>query len=168
MYTNADFLNRQIMPRRDILRQRALFTCCGGVGRILRSKNPCYRILLFLNGDIAMANVLCTGADAQLMRTRVLILEQAGHRVTAATSVKAVESACAAQDFDVTVIGQGVSTDEKQRIFGIVRESCPTTKILELYTFAHGKTLAKADDWLEIPLDTPPELAQKVERLAGE
>ena len=99
---------------------------------------------------------------------RKLILEQAGHAVTTALSEREVVSACEQGSFEVVVIGQAVSREQKSRIFSLVRQSCPTAKILELYPPYWGKILPQADDWLQVPLDVPPELADRVTALAGQ
>jgi hypothetical protein len=114
-----------------------------------------------------MAVVLCTGANVNLVQTRVLILQQAGHTAVPALSAKEVQAACARQAFDVVVIGQAVAPTEKQRVAGLVREQCPGARILELYNSATGKALADADDWLDVPQNVPQNLADKVTALAA-
>jgi hypothetical protein len=115
-----------------------------------------------------MAVVLCTGVNRSLIMTRVMLLESAGHRVTPAMGVHEVVAACAKQRFDVAVIGQAITPAEKIRILHLVRENCPGAMILELYrTVDGGKVLRDADDWLEVPVDVPSDLPQKVEALAA-
>lgn len=113
-----------------------------------------------------MALVLCTGADSVLLETRRLILRQAGHTVIPATSKEAVILACKDHAFDVAVIGQSVSPESKRLIASLVRENCPSAKILELHQAHHGRTLADADSWLEVPADVPHELAERVTEMA--
>ena len=115
-----------------------------------------------------MARVLCTGVDRDLVETRKLILEQAGHAVTTALGEREVVSACEHASFEVAVIGQAISSEQKSRIFSLIRQSCPTAKILELYPTYTSKALPSADDWLQVPLDVPPELADRVTALAGQ
>jgi hypothetical protein len=114
-----------------------------------------------------MATILCTGVDPLLVQTRKLILERAGHHVTPAVNVDTVLAACQGRVFDVAVIGQAASRTEKKRIFQLVRQHCPTAKVLELYVPARGKDLPDANEWLEVPVDVPAELAERVAALAG-
>ena len=118
--------------------------------------------------SLRMALVLCTGVDQGLLATRKLILEQAGHSVVTAMSEREVQSVCAQNPFKVAVIGQSLSQPHKVRIFDLIREHCPAAKVLELYPPYLGKSLLKADDWLQVPLDVPPELGERVTRLAGQ
>lgn len=110
-----------------------------------------------------MALVLCTGADEVVVQTRKLVLERAGHSVVTAMSEPAVISACQERIFDVAVIGQSVSPEDKEQILMLVRQHCPSAKVLELYGFT--KELESADDWLSVPSD-PQELAERVAALA--
>ena len=113
-----------------------------------------------------MALVLCTGWDQSLLDTRALILESAGHEVHQARTQSEVVSACEEHQFDVAVIGQSLSNRMKPVVASLVRQNCPTIKILELYQPHLGKTIADADSWLEVPAAVPSELAQRVTELA--
>ena len=117
-------------------------------------------------GSRVVAHVLCTGADHTLLHTRKLILEHAGHTVVSASSEPEVREACAQRQIDVAVIGQSVSAPQKQRVFALVREACPTAKILELVPPYSTKALHDADDWLEAPMEVPDEFVEKVAKLA--
>jgi len=113
-----------------------------------------------------VAFVLCTGVDPALLATRKLILEGAGHRVVTATSDEEITQTCRQNRVDVAVIGQTVWREQKKRLFATVRHNCSTVKVLELYTLATGRELKDADDWLEVPTDIPPQLAERVSKLA--
>ena len=113
-----------------------------------------------------MALVLCTGSDRALQTTRKMILEHGGHKVVIANSENEVREACKHADFDVVIVGQTVSRPRKQRLVTAARKLCSSAKVLELYTSATGRTLAEADDWLQVPLDVPPDLADRVTELA--
>jgi hypothetical protein len=95
-----------------------------------------------------------------------MILERAGHRVTAVLSEPELVRACAHDRFDVAVIGQGISRNEKYHVLELVREHSTEAKVLELYTPNTGKVLEDADDWLEVPATVPSELAERVSALA--
>jgi len=114
-----------------------------------------------------MALVLCTGSDPVLMETRRLILEKAGHTVVAVSDERALAAACEQNKFDVAVIGQNVSPNLKRRVLMLVRKYCPSVKVLELHHNYASKALDNADAWLEVPSDTPGELADHVAQLAS-
>jgi len=114
-----------------------------------------------------VALVLCTGVDIVLIQTRKLILEKAGHTVIAVTQAGDFASACEKYGFDVAVIGQDMSSSIKKSVFSLLREQCPAAKILELYAEYQGKTLQGADSWLEVPIDVPRDLPERVNELAG-
>jgi DNA-binding response OmpR family regulator len=113
-----------------------------------------------------MALVLCTGVNPQLMKTRKLLLEQAGHKVITASDERTVDNACQKHTFDVAVIGQDISRRIKPLLLNLIRELCDTTRVLELYSSSIGRILDGADDWLEVPTDSPADLAAKVGVLA--
>lgn len=113
-----------------------------------------------------MALVLCTGIDVPLMETRKLILEQAGHTVVTATSEPEIVEACGKHIFDVAVIGQTISRRMKRVVASLVRENCPSAKILELYPLHQGRGVEDADAWLLVPSEVPHELAARVNQLA--
>ena len=115
-----------------------------------------------------MAVVLCTGADPALMKTRKLLLEQAGHLVFTAINEGSLQKACGAYNFDVIVIGQTTSRDVKTRLLKLGREYCPKARVLELYSVSTGKVLDAADAWLEVPADIPADLSARVTALAGQ
>lgn len=113
-----------------------------------------------------MAVVLCTGVDPDLLETRKLILEQAGHKVVVATSLCDIETACRKWHFNVAVLGQTLSRESKKSAAFIVRKYCHPTKILELFQAHHGKVLEDADSWLEVPADVPQDLSERVTELS--
>jgi hypothetical protein len=115
-----------------------------------------------------MALVLCTGVDPVLMHTRQLILERAGHTVMGATDEPNLKEVCASYKFDVAVIGQNISAQMKHRILRLIRENCPSAKILELHGEYEGQTLNEADAALAVPFDLPGRLAEVVTSLAQE
>jgi hypothetical protein len=114
-----------------------------------------------------MSLVLCTGIDFVLMETRKLILEKAGHTVITAMDGKEMVAACRANAFDVAVIGQLEVSTSKHHIFEVVRHNCCSVRILELFTADVGPVLAHADLWLEVPANSPTDLADKVLELAN-
>jgi DNA-binding response OmpR family regulator len=114
-----------------------------------------------------MARVLCTGVDPVLMKTRQLILENAGHTVVPALDEHEIEAACSTQKFDVAIIGQNISPQIKKHVLELVRQHCPAVRVLELHTLYSTGALKDADAWLEMPGD-PEELVTAVNLLAPE
>ncbi len=109
-----------------------------------------------------MALVLCTGRDGILTKTRLLILEADGHTVVSAQDESTLIDVCRKHAFEVAVIGQTASEQEKQKFFSLIRTHHPRCKILELHSTAAAPVLRKADGWLEVPAITPGELAERV------
>lgn len=114
-----------------------------------------------------MALVLCTGVDPILMKTRQLILENAGHTVVPASGEHEIKAICSRHKFDVAVIGQSISPKAKVRVLDIVREHCPEARILELTRPYSSRALGDANAWLEMPSE-PEELVTAVNALASE
>jgi CheY-like chemotaxis protein len=114
-----------------------------------------------------MALVLCTGVYPVLIKTRKLILEHAGHTVIPCTDELQLVVACEEHAFDVAVIGQAVSRKVKRHIALLIRQNCPSVKILELYLVYEGRAVDDADSWMEAPLPVPEELAVRVTELAN-
>jgi CheY-like chemotaxis protein len=114
-----------------------------------------------------MALVLCTGKNPVLIQTRKLILERAGHSVVSCTDEQQLVAACEKHAFDVAVIGQAVPGKDKRHMASVIRQSCPSTKILELFVPYEGKTVEDADSWMEAPLEVPDDLATRVTELAN-
>ena len=113
-----------------------------------------------------MARVVCTGIDQQLMETRKMILERAGHVVTLAKNEPELLAACENRDVDVAIIGQALSPKIKRAIAATVRRFCASARILELYGIHQGKSIEDADSWLVVPADVPQDLAERVDELA--
>lgn len=112
-----------------------------------------------------MALVLYSGFDLALLETRKMILEQAGHTVITAENQSAVAAACKQYVFDVAVIGQSISAKSKKSTASIIREQCPSARILELHASHQSRAVDFADSWLEVPADVPQDLADRVTQL---
>lgn len=111
-----------------------------------------------------MAFVLSIGADAVLMKTRQIILEREGHSVITVTDEESLASACKLHVFDVAVLGQALSSKMKRYAADLIRCHCPNVKLLELHST--GSSLDDADSWLQVPAETPRELAERVAELS--
>lgn len=80
------------------------------------------------------ADILCIGIDNAAMQTRLLILERAGHNVIQARDLRRVKTACETISFDIAILGQSLSRNEKKRVIDVVLAHCKTARILELHT----------------------------------
>ena len=96
-----------------------------------------------------IADILCIGIDNSAMRTRLLILEGAGHNVTQARDLRQVQAACETVSFAVAILGQSLNPSEKKRITDVVLTHCKSAKILELHT-GIAPELPQADDHLQV------------------
>jgi hypothetical protein len=112
-----------------------------------------------------MAVVLCTGVEEGLLSTRKMMLQRAGHIVIIAMTLPALMKACQSYALHVAVVGQEETPEKKRRVFVLIRQHCPSTKILEVYPIELGKVLTSADDWLALPKQTPNELVERVTSL---
>lgn len=103
------------------------------------------------------------------MRTRLLILQGAGHSVAQATDLREVTKACERSQFSVIVLGQSLALPEKLRITDVVRKHCLDAKILELHGSIKSEMPDDADSALSANgLDFAQELVNAVNRLAAE
>jgi hypothetical protein len=112
-----------------------------------------------------MSLILCTGIEPELLKTRKLILEQAGHTVIPTTDQRELTAACEKYCFDVAVIGQTIAAPMRKVIAELIRKHCPSAKILELYPPYEGRVVEDADSSLEVPADIPLDLVERVEEL---
>jgi len=102
-----------------------------------------------------MGLILCTGADRRLLTTRQLILERLGHRVITAVDERELIQHCHDYTFDLAVIGQNLGDKMKLHAMDLLREHCPSVKILELYSEHRERALKDADAWMEMPTNGP-------------
>jgi len=100
------------------------------------------------------------------MMSRKLILERAGHTVIMANSEGEVTAACEKKQFDVAVLSQTLPPEMKKAVAALIRSRSPSAKILELYAPHIGMILKDADSWLEVPIDLPAGLPERVNELA--
>ena len=111
-----------------------------------------------------MADVLCIGIDSAAMRTRMLILERSGHKVTQARDLRQIQAACETISFSVAVLGQSLNASEKKRISDVILTHCKSAKILELHT-GISPEVPHADEHLQISAIDPQGLVDAVAAL---
>ena len=76
--------------------------------------------------------VLVASRDPHLADVRRHVLEKAGFRVFAATSVEEVEKACREKKIALVLVGYSVPPSDKRRFFTEIRKHCKTP-VLELF-----------------------------------
>jgi CheY-like chemotaxis protein len=96
-----------------------------------------------------------------LRRTRAMLLEDAGFNVTSAGTLREAEHICRRAGFDLILIGQNFSGEDKRRLAQSVRTLLPQTPILELCRIS--PEVQSPDHVLYDP--TPEELVDFVQRL---
>jgi hypothetical protein len=109
----------------------------------------------------ATRHILNISSIETLRRTRAMVLEEAGFNVTSAASLRETEHICRRASFDLIVIGQNFSGDDKRRIATAVRTILPGAQILELCRIS--PEIQSPDHVLYDP--TPEELVEFVQRL---
>ena len=101
------------------------------------------------------------------MATRRAILERAGHKIELARNLLEVVSACERIDFDIVILGQALSAQEKLRVSNTVLEHCTDVKLLE-YHNALVPDIATADAHLHVASSPPEALLETVKTLTGQ
>lgn len=112
-----------------------------------------------------MALILSAGLDPALMQTRRLILQRAAHTVIEAHDEREFVAACHSHSLHIILLSQTLPSVLKLRLSAIARMLRPGAKVLELYAPHLGRAIRDADDWLEVPLDSPGELAARIDWL---
>ena len=82
------------------------------------------------------AKILNVSADISLLRTRTLLLEQAGYEVGSASNWMDFESACGNSTYDLLILGQSLPPSLKKDMEDFAKKHCPSMKIAELYVVA--------------------------------
>ena len=77
-------------------------------------------------------SILVASRDPQLADVRKRVLEGAGYRVVASSTVQEIATACKENKIKLVVIGYSIPPAEKRRICVEAREHCKSP-ILELY-----------------------------------
>jgi hypothetical protein len=79
------------------------------------------------------AKVLIIGRDGTLLRTRGLLIEQAGYRFSTALDVASLTES-ASEDVALAILCHTLSPDEKRSAIQAVRDKSPRAMILHLRT----------------------------------
>jgi Response regulator containing CheY-like receiver, AAA-type ATPase, and DNA-binding domains len=97
----------------------------------------------------AKSRILSITYDESLLRTRELILRKAGFDVTSALGFVEARSLCAANRFDLVVVGHSIPVDDKIAILKFAKEGCsaatlclrkPNSRVLPEADYSTDKT----------------------------
>ena len=91
--------------------------------------------------------VLQVSQDRMVVQSRALLLMQAlpGCEVVSVCGYAEAVAACAAQTFEVAVIGTGISETDKLQLAQHIKASLPSARLIEIH---HGVALLQSDlDW---------------------
>lgn len=113
------------------------------------------------------SHVLVVGRDPMLLHTRKLILGTY-FQVSTAGRASEAEAICAKKTFDLVVLCYSLSSDECQRIAGLVRRQEPRPKILVLSASEPSLVDCVADQQLPSKVGTYALLKKSAEMLAFE
>ena len=72
--------------------------------------------------------ILCISYDASLLRTRKMLLEDAGYEVVAAEGFVRAMSVCGAQagTLDLVILGHSIAADEREKLISHIRATSRT------------------------------------------
>lgn len=79
-----------------------------------------------------MARIVSISYDEHLLRTRELLLKAAGHHVKSALGYQKALELCAAERFDVAIIGHSIPTQHKLAIIECFRKASPGAAVIAL------------------------------------
>lgn len=82
-----------------------------------------------------MANVLSVSYDANLLRTRELLLQSAGYDVTSALGYQEAMRICG-KPFDLAIIGHSIPKDQKLAVIECFRKNNPDAPVIALTSAA--------------------------------
>lgn len=120
------------------------------------------------SGDFAaiifpMAVIVSVSYDETLLRTRHLLLEGAGHKVTSALGFHEARELCT-RDSDLVIIGHSIPRRDKLEMIACYRAANPNSIVIAL-TRAGEERLKEVDHYVNP--GEPEDLLRAVERIVG-
>ncbi len=106
-----------------------------------------------------VARILSITYDETLLKTREMILESAGHRVTSALGLNDGREACGKVGFDLFILGHSIPEADKVELVACFRAANPEAQVIAL-TRAGEPRLKEVDTYLN-PGD-PEELIRAI------
>jgi hypothetical protein len=85
------------------------------------------------SGVVRTKKILSVALHPALAETRSLLIRSLGSEVKTVSTLTELQEACQMQQYDLLIISQGISINEKRRIVTEFRQHCEGTPILEMF-----------------------------------
>jgi len=108
-----------------------------------------------------VAQIISVSYDETLLRTRQLLLEAAGHKVTSALGFHEAHERCA-HSFDLAIIGHSIPKKDKLDMVACFRQANPNGIVIAL-TRAGEERLKEVDHYINP--GEPEDLLRAIERI---
>jgi CheY-like chemotaxis protein len=112
------------------------------------------------NTAVAKPRVLSVCNDGSVLRTRSLVLQNAGYSVCPAENYNDAINRCSSDNFEIAVLGASLPYDDRVALAAEVKKRCPSTHVV-MYCRVH-EIPAHADAVID-PLDGPGALLFAIE-----
>jgi DNA-binding NtrC family response regulator len=109
--------------------------------------------------EAAPASILSISYDPSLAATREMLFTRAGFRVFSVSTVEQATQLCAAESFDLIVIGHSIPIAQRQLLIKEIRSRCGTP-VLALYR--RGELPLTGADYAFDSMENPPLLLETV------
>src|SRR5689334_24298603 len=119
------------------------------------------RSAIVREGNSDVARILSITYDETLLKTREMILANAGHTVTSAFFIEEARLACQTPGYDLIIIGHSIPREDKLRFIASFRQANPKALVIAL-TRAGEPRLEQVDTYIN-PGD-PEELVRAIAR----
>ncbi len=127
--------------------------------KMLKPSNIAHRAGAFMPSDTAA--ILSVSYDHSLLRTRQLMLEGRGYRVTSAYGFCEAKMHCGAGGFDLFILGHSIPHEDKKELIALFRSHCHAP-ILSL--LREGEEIVDGADYQASP-DDPKKLIEVIQEI---
>ena len=83
----------------------------------------------------AVARILSISYNVVLLRTREMLLKEAGLDAVSVSNYAELLDALKSTEYDLCILGHSLPEKEKLRVFNVLKEKLPEIPILEIYRF---------------------------------
>ena len=98
-----------------------------------------------------MKTVLVAASDAALLQWKKLVLERAGYRVIATTSIEQLSRTCRRRKIDLVLLGSSLSPAEKRKFWREARSNC-RSPVLEIHGTGAPELMDESHAHVHAPL----------------